>query len=105
MKPFLNFLRAPSLSPVGLVVWAGIVLGFHEITDLLGWREMVTILTGTIPDGVSAKSASVKAVLYLGGYFGTVVLVPILALAAGLSATWLKLGRRKPISPTLCIPP
>ena len=54
----------------------------------LGWREATTMLTGTIPPKASAAATMLKALLYMGSYFGAVVLAPILIIGAGLQWFW-----------------
>lgn len=66
-----------------------LLLVFH----LLGWREMVTILSGTVPDGYSPQGAMVRAAAYMLAWFGTVILTPILAIATFLR--WI-VERRQP---------
>jgi hypothetical protein len=51
------------------------------VLHLLGWREMITILSGTVPEGYSPPGAMVRAAAYMLAWFGTVILTPILAIA------------------------
>jgi uncharacterized membrane protein len=62
------------------LVPAILLLVFH----LLGWREMVTILSGTVPEGYSPQAAMIRAAAYMLAWFGTVILTPILAIATFL---------------------
>lgn len=43
------------------VLPAILLLLFH----LLGWREMVTILSGTVPEGYSPQGAMMRAAAYM----------------------------------------
>ncbi len=69
---------------------AVLLLVFH----LLGWREMVTILSGTVPEGYSPQGAMMRAAAYMLAWFGTVILTPILAIATFLR--WIVERRRPP---------
>ena len=67
-----------------------LLLLFH----LLGWREMVTILSGTVPEGYSPQGAMIRAAAYMLAWFGTVILTPILTIATFLR--WIIERRRAP---------
>jgi predicted benzoate:H+ symporter BenE len=69
---------------------SGAILVLFIILNLLGWRENMTILTGTVPPGSNRAMASVKAVAYMLSYFGSVLIVPILLLATGISWLWVR---------------
>lgn len=64
------------------------ILGLFLVLNLLGWRENMTILTGTVPPGTDRAEASIKAVAYMLSYFASVIVVPILLLATGISYLW-----------------
>jgi hypothetical protein len=87
MKTLRNLFLA-QWSPGGFVVWAVLILISFGLLHLLGWREATTILTGTIPPKASAAATMLKALLYMGSYFGAVVLAPILIIGAGLQWFW-----------------
>jgi len=70
------------------------VLGVFIVLSFMGWRENLTILTGTVPYGVNHATASMKALVYLVSYFGAVLLVPILILTAVISYIWVQLSGR-----------
>ena len=77
--------RAPLFSPTGLLFRAALVTGVFLVFHLAGWREYTSILCGTSPTGNLAD----RHIQFLGGlyvlfYFATIILVPILVLAAGL---------------------
>lgn len=71
------------------------ILGVFIVLSFLGWRENVTILTGTVPPGSNHATASMKALVYLASYFGTVLLVPILVLTNGISYVLVHLMKRQ----------
>jgi hypothetical protein len=54
-------------------------------------REQVSVLWGTLPAGSTYAAAQAKATIYLAGYFGAVVVAPILLLAAALMTLWNRL--------------
>ncbi len=64
------------------------ILGLFLVLNLLGWRENMTILTGTVPPGTDRAEASIKAVAYMLSYFASVLVVPILLLTTGISYLW-----------------
>ena len=57
-----------------------------------GLREYTMLITGTTPDGRPANPVSMAlAIMYMLAYLGTVVLAPMLALAALSWAAYLYL--------------
>lgn len=87
----------PFLSPAWLVSRAVILIIFFIVLHLLGFREEVSFLSGTPPEGgVHDYAAIIKGVVYALSYFSAWVLVPILLIAApisiGLKAFLLKKG-------------
>ncbi len=64
------------------------ILGLFLVLNLLGWRENMTILTGTVPPGTDRAEASIKAVAYILSYFASVIVVPILLLTTGIGYVW-----------------
>ncbi len=96
MKNKLSGLMVPTFSPLGFLVWAALIGVLFATVHLLGWRDATTILTGTVQTGLTAETAAAKAMVYLIAYFGAVLAVPILVLAAALSGGWLRvLSKRK----------
>lgn len=96
MKRIFSLFRAGTLTPAGLCVWAGFAVLVLAAAHLAGWREQVTVLSGTLPAGASLAAAQFKAMVYLVAWFGTVVAAPILLFAAGLLRVW----NRRGTSPT-----
>lgn len=88
MKRIRSLLRADTFTPPGLCVWAGATTVAFALVHLAGWREQVTVLSGTLPPGSSFVTVQFKAAIYLAAYFGTVVGAPILLLAAALLKAW-----------------
>lgn len=96
MKQIFSLFRAGTLTPAGLCVWAGLAAFVLGAVHLMGWREQVTVLSGTLPAGTILVAAQFKAMVYLVAWFGTVVAAPVLLFAAGLLRLW----NRRGTSPT-----
>lgn len=99
MKNIFGFLkscwRAEFFSPRGFVLRAILIGIAFLIVHLAGLREYTSILNGTVGPGSANRELSVVlGVLYVAAYLGTVVLVPILLLGAGILQLWLRGGRR-----------
>lgn len=90
MKRICSILQAGTLTPTGLCVWAGAVTAVFALAHLAGWREQVTVLSGTLPLDSTFVTAQLKTAVYLAAYFGTVVGAPILLIAATLLKVWSK---------------
>jgi len=74
---------------------SGAILVLFLVLNLLGWRENMTILTGTVPPGSNHATASIKALAYILSYFASVLVVPILLMATGISCLWVRfIGER-----------
>lgn len=69
---------------------SGAILVLFFVLNLLGWRENMTILSGTHPQGSDAATASFKAMAYMLTYFASVLIVPVLLLTAGISYVWVR---------------
>ncbi len=57
-----------------LVIWL--------VLHALGWRESVSVLSGTLPAGWNREAAAGCAFSYLLAYFGVVLVAPALLLSA-----------------------
>lgn len=57
------------------------------VPHLLGWRECISVLSGTLPTGWQAEDAMLRATIYLAAYLGAVLLAPAFAFAAAVE--WL----------------
>ncbi len=78
-------LFSAGFDPAGLLVRAALVAAFFAVCHLAGWREHTTFLSGTpaSADG-GANTSAVLGVIYMAGYFGFVLLAPILVIAGGI---------------------
>jgi len=82
---WLGRLWNAGLTPTGLLVRAALIGVFFAACHLAGWREHTTFLSGTAASaGGSVNTSALLGVIYMAGYFGFVLLAPILTLAAGL---------------------
>jgi len=80
------------LTPWGFATIAVILSLGYFAAELLGWREYAGFLSGTLPaDG--SEFRAVLGALYVAAYFGFVLAVPILLIAAGLFALLLQPAR------------
>jgi hypothetical protein len=92
----IRFLAAPLLSPLGLLSRSAIVVALFAVCHLAGLREYASILSGTPPTGGPGdKLALVFAGLYILLYFVTVIVIPVIIIAAGVMAGLQALLRRK----------
>ena len=72
-------------TPAGFLVRAALVAVFFAVCHFAGWREHTTFLSGTPASADAGLNASaVLGVVYMAGYFGFVLLTPILVIAAGI---------------------
>jgi hypothetical protein len=72
------------MAPRALFFHATLIVIAFAIFNALGWREFTTVLSGTIPANNTSAEAGFKALAYMAAYFGTVLVVPILIIAAAL---------------------
>lgn len=82
MKKAIALFYLVFLQPPALITWAAIIVIFHLTFRLLGWRQLTTVLSGTFPPNVEPTQAATCATLYLLSYFATILLAPIMTLAA-----------------------
>lgn len=86
---FWKICAADFLSPKDFVRHAVLIVMVFGIVHLLGWRECTSVLNGTTgAPGMDMETALLLGIAYALLYFATVVLVPILLIAAGLLALW-----------------
>ncbi len=86
------------LSPAGWLIRAVVLLVLFAAMHLLGWREHTNVFSGTL--GLNSTADYLRAIaggLYVIAWFATVVVAPILLIAAGVFA--LLLWRRSPTDP------
>jgi hypothetical protein len=88
---------APLFSPAGLTGRAFLIGVLFVSCHLFGWREHTTFLSGTsAAAGTGVSASAVLGIIYMAGYFGLVLLSPILLLAALMLLAWDSLtGARK----------
>ncbi|MBK8267870.1 MAG: hypothetical protein IPK83_06020 [Planctomycetes bacterium] len=73
------------VSPGSLFSIAVLIICTYAILHALGWREHVSIVSGTLSEaGGSFETQALQAGFYMCAYFGFTLLVPILLLAAAL---------------------
>ncbi len=84
-----HWLRADFLSPKDLLRHAALIVVLFAAAHLAGLREFTTIISGTLASpSLGAGGCALLGVGYIALYFGAVLLVPVLLLAAGLLFVW-----------------
>ena len=74
-------------SPQGFLLRALLLAFFFGIVHAAGWREHTTFLSGTaVSKDTSLNVSMACGLVYLTAYFGFVLVMPILILAAGILA-------------------
>jgi hypothetical protein len=92
-------LRAPTLSPLGLILWAAVGAAAFAVLHAAGLRDYATVLCGSSPTGKPIDtSTAVLAGLYIVSWFVFVLAVPFLVLAAIVQALVLRLEFRPPFN-------
>ena len=72
---------------------AFVIVVLFAVVHLAGLREYTTFLSGTVANpAVDFRLSAFYGMIYIALYLGTVVVVPILVIAAGLLKFW---GQRK----------
>ena len=80
-----HWFQAPCFSPRGFIVRAVLISFVFAICHFLGWREHTTFLSGsTASASMSIKASGTLGVTYVLAYFGFVLAVPILLIAAAI---------------------
>jgi hypothetical protein len=91
--------RAPLFSPRGLLLRAGVLAALFLACHLAGWREHTSILCGTaFTANVTDRYSQWFGMVYVVLYLGSVIVVPILILAAGLITLINRVWRAKSAS-------
>ena len=87
-----EFCRADFGTPKDFLLKALLLSTLFLAAHLAGWREYTTFLSGTsaTPE-LSWNQAAFRGMVYLLLFFGQVLMVPILLIAAGLLALWRRL--------------
>jgi hypothetical protein len=101
-KPVMNLLkkllRIQTFTPVGFLCWAALFLILYGVCECAGWREHTTFLTGTATSETdSLQMSSERGLIYMMFYFGFVLVVPILVLAAGIFRVIARILRRREV--------
>ena len=81
-----SWLKAPMFSPAGFVVRAGALSLLYLGLTLAGFRDYMSVLSLTFPEGSNPRWAQFACMSYLISYFLMVLGVPILLVAAALMA-------------------
>ena len=89
-----GWVKAPMLSPLGLLLRAGAIAAVFAVLHALGLREYAAILSGSSPTGGPADAvAAVLALAYILFWFAFVLGVPVLVLGAVLQLLLMKWRR------------
>ena len=88
---FWNFCSADFLSPKELIRHAVLIVLAFGVAHAFGLREYTSFLNGTTGSTeLGYELSALLGLIYLLLYFATVLLVPILFLAALLASLWHK---------------
>lgn len=94
MRKFIEFIRAPFLSPAGFVARALLLAVIFAACEVAGWREHTTFISGTPTSAeVGINTAVTRGLIYMLAYFGAVLAAPILLLAAAILSAWQRFNR------------
>jgi hypothetical protein len=91
-KPWASCVQRLASPRAFLAVAAALSVSFL-MCHLLGWRQHVSFLSGTMP--AESNQEVLMGLVYCATYFGFVLVVPILVVAAGLFALLLLLAKGK----------
>lgn len=91
---FRRLLGADFLAPKDFVRHAGLIGVLFLVAHICGLREFTSIISGTMVEPrLGPDLCALLGWGYAALYFGTVVLAPILLIAAGLLKVWEICGR------------
>ena len=89
MPKFFDWVRAPFLSPLGLVARALLIVVLYGVCEFAGGREHTTFISGTATSVDAGIGSSVTfGLTYMLAYFGLILVAPIFLLAAGILTLW-----------------
>jgi hypothetical protein len=71
-------------SPLGFVLVAVLLISLYRASDAAGWRSYTCIISGTVPAGMTMGATLWRGGIYAVLYFGSILMAPILLLAAAL---------------------
>jgi len=95
---FWNLCAADFLSPKDLLRHAVLIVLTFGLAHAFGLREYTSFLNGTTGSTeLGYELSALLGLIYLSLYFATVLLVPILVLAAPLASLWLKFHEPNPL--------
>lgn len=84
-----TLVQAEFLSPKDLLRHAGLVVALFAAAHAAGLREFTTIISGTVASpSLGVGLCALLGIGYMTLYFATVVLAPVLLIAAGLLKLW-----------------
>jgi hypothetical protein len=87
-----GWLKAPFLSPAGLLVRAAAIALVYAVARLAGLQDHATVLSGGLPyEGASPRLSTVLGAFALLSHFAGVVAVPVFVLGAGILKLLLRL--------------
>ena len=87
LTPVKSWIKAPILSPKGLIARAVIIAIIFAACHLLDWREHTSFLSGTraSPD-MSPTICTLLGLAYIATYLSFVIATPILLIAAAIQS-------------------
>jgi hypothetical protein len=86
------WLKAPFLSPAGLLVRAAAIALVYAVVRLAGLQDHATVLSGGLPyEGASPRLSTVLGAFALLSHFAGVVAAPVFVLGAGILRVLLRL--------------
>ena len=92
---FGSWCGADFFSPKDFVRHAVLILIVFGLLHVAGLREYTSFLNGTTGSlNMNPQNAALLGLVYLLAYMAAILLVPILLIAAAISATWQNLARR-----------
>jgi len=90
------FQRAEFLSPRDLLQRASAISVLFMVAHLAGLREFTSVLNGTVGStAVNVKLGTFLAAVYILLYLASVILVPVLVLAALMLMVWQRCVRKE----------
>ena len=95
-----RLIGADFFSPKDFVRHAVLILVLFGIAHVLGLRDFTTIISGTMASpALGAETCALLGMGYMALYFGTVVLAPVLLIAAALLKIGQHVNRRRTNEP------
>ena len=83
----VRFIRCPVFGPAWFASRALLIALIYFICELLGWRDFVSILSGTAPTGDPKNIMAITiGVTYILFFFSFTIVAPIFLIASGILA-------------------